>query len=79
MTLMDARTDRVYKVIEVGGSGNERRRLLDMGFTPDCKIYVAGSLIELGLFIKSICISYFGCRLSYGRINQSLHQNLAFA
>ncbi|MFR1566401.1 MAG: FeoA family protein [Christensenellales bacterium] len=54
MTLMDARTDRVYKVIEVGGSGNERRRLLDMGFTPDCKIYVAhtapfGGTILVGL------------------------------
>lgn len=54
MTLMDARTDRVYKVIEVVGSGNERRRLLDMGFTPDCKIYVAhtapfGGTILVGL------------------------------
>ena len=54
MTLMDARTDRVYKGIEVGGSGNERRRLLDMGFTPDCKIYVAhtapfGGTILVGL------------------------------
>ena len=54
MTLMDARTDMVYKVIEVHGEGNEKRRLLDMGFTPDCKIYVAhcapfGGTILVGL------------------------------
>ncbi len=54
MTLLDARIDKVYKVTEVGGAGNEKRRLLDMGFTPDCKIYVAhtapfGGTILVGL------------------------------
>ena len=54
MTLMDARTDKVYKVKEVHGDSNEKRRLLDMGFTPDCKIYVAhvapfGGTILVGL------------------------------
>lgn len=54
MTLMDAKINTVYKVAEVAGSGNERRRLLDMGFTPDCRIYVAamapfGGTVLVGL------------------------------
>ena len=32
MTLMDARVDKVYKVVATNGEKNEKRRLLDMGF-----------------------------------------------
>lgn len=42
MTLMDAKPNTVYKVDGVTGEGNARRRLLDMGFTPECSLYVAG-------------------------------------
>ncbi|MDE7394655.1 MAG: ferrous iron transport protein A [Clostridiales bacterium] len=42
MTLMDAKVNTVYKVSDVRGEGNARRRLLDMGFTPECSLYVAG-------------------------------------
>ena len=54
MTLMDATPDRVYKIVETKGEGNQKRRLLDMGFTPECKIYVAhtapfGGTILVGL------------------------------
>ncbi|MBO5215226.1 MAG: ferrous iron transport protein A [Clostridia bacterium] len=54
MTLMDARVDKVYKVVATNGEKNEKRRLLDMGFTPECKIYVAhtapfGGTILVGL------------------------------
>ena len=40
MTLMDAGVNKVYRITDV--SGSFRRRLLDMGFTPQCKLYVAG-------------------------------------
>jgi Fe2+ transport system protein FeoA len=54
MTLMDACINKVYKVVATNGDKNERRRLLDMGFTPECKIYVAhtapfGGTILVGL------------------------------
>lgn len=54
MTLMDAKPDHVYKIVSTGGEGNQKRRLLDMGFTPECKIYVAhtapfGGTILVGL------------------------------
>ena len=54
MTLMDACIDKVYKVVATNGKKNEKRRLLDMGFTPECKIYVAhtapfGGTILVGL------------------------------
>lgn len=54
MTLMDAKVDTKYKVINVLGEGNAKRRLLDMGFTPNCSIYVAsvapfGGTILVGL------------------------------
>lgn len=54
MTLMQAQVNKVYKVTEVVGDGNARRRLLDMGFTPECKLYVAsvapfGGTVLVGL------------------------------
>lgn len=42
MTLMNAKTNTMYKICGVTGEGNARRRLLDMGFTPECPIYIAG-------------------------------------
>lgn len=42
MTLIDAQVNTVYKVDGVSGDGNARRRLLDMGFTPECLLSVAG-------------------------------------
>lgn len=42
MTLLDAQVNKKYKVNGVTGEGNARRRLLDMGFTPECDLYVAG-------------------------------------
>lgn len=42
MTLLNAEVNTLYGIDNVTGEGNARRRLLDMGFTPDCKIYVAG-------------------------------------
>lgn len=42
MTLYEAKVNTVYRVVDVSGEGNARRRLLDMGFTPDCKLYVVG-------------------------------------
>lgn len=42
MTLIDADVNKTYRVTDVSGTGNFRRRLLDMGFTPDCKLFVAG-------------------------------------
>ena len=41
LTLMDAAVNKVYRIKDVLGAGGERRRLLDMGFTPKSKIYVA--------------------------------------
>ncbi len=41
MTLLDAQVNTHYVVRKVAGSGNMRRRLLDMGFTPNCGIYVS--------------------------------------
>lgn len=54
MTLMNAKVDKVYKVKGVTGEGNAKRRLLDMGFTPNCSIYIAsvapfGGTILVGL------------------------------
>lgn len=42
MTLLDAKVNTKYKVCGVSGEGNARRRLLDMGFTPECDLFVAG-------------------------------------
>lgn len=42
MTLLEAQTDKVYRVVEVAGDELLRRRLLDMGFTPDVNLYVVG-------------------------------------
>lgn len=41
MTLLDAKVNTRYAVSGVTGEGNARRRLLDMGFTPECFIYVS--------------------------------------
>lgn len=54
MTLMQAGVNKVYTITNIGGEGNFRRRLLDMGFTPECKIYVAsiapfGGTVLVGL------------------------------
>lgn len=54
MTLMDAKINCKYKVNDVLGQGNAKRRLLDMGFTPECIIFVAniapfGGTILVGL------------------------------
>lgn len=38
MTLASARIGKVYKILRIGGADKEKRRLLDMGFTPECKI-----------------------------------------
>ncbi len=43
MTLLDAVTNKAYKIIGIKGQDSARRRLLDMGFTPDSFVYVAGS------------------------------------
>ena len=40
MTLNDAQVQKTYTVSDIGGVGNERRRLLDMGFTPETKVNV---------------------------------------
>ena len=42
MRLFEAKVNKVYKVVDVTGEGNARRRLLDMGFTPECKLFVVG-------------------------------------
>ncbi len=54
MTLINAGINKVYRVVSVGGSGNAQRRLLDMGFTPGCSVFVAsvapfGGTILVGL------------------------------
>lgn len=54
MTLLDAQVNTSYRVKNVLGEGNQKRRLLDMGFTPECNIYVAsvapfGGTILVGL------------------------------
>lgn len=38
MTLASARIGKVYKILNISGTDKEKRRLLDMGFTPECKI-----------------------------------------
>lgn len=40
MTLLDGKAKTVYLIQKVCGDGNVRRRLLDMGFTPSCRILV---------------------------------------
>ena len=54
MTLLDAKVNTKYIVRGVSGEGNARRRLLDMGFTPDCGLYIAavapmGGTVLVGL------------------------------
>ena len=54
MTLLEAQVNKKYKVCGVSGEGNARRRLLDMGFTPACSLYVAsmaptGGTVLVGL------------------------------
>ncbi len=46
MTLTDAKINTVYKISEVKGTAL-KRRLLDMGFTPDSRIKAMG-LAPLG-------------------------------
>ncbi len=40
MTLNDAQAQKTYTISDICGNGNERRRLLDMGFTPETKVDV---------------------------------------
>ena len=40
MTLNNALDSKTYTIADIDGSGNERRRLLDMGFTPGTKVGV---------------------------------------
>lgn len=42
MTLYETKVNTTYRVTDVTGEGDARRRLLDMGFTPECKLYVVG-------------------------------------
>lgn len=42
MTLLQAQVNQTYRISGVSGEGNARRRLLDMGFTPACRVFVAG-------------------------------------
>lgn len=41
MTLNDARIGKVYKIVQTHGEGNQKRRLLDMGFTPETEVFLA--------------------------------------
>lgn len=41
-TLMQAHVNKIYRIKDVLGEGNAKRRLLDMGFTPGGEVYVAG-------------------------------------
>ena len=57
MKLANVRMGRFYRIVAIGGNDMERRRLLDMGFTPERKIFTAHSapfggtiLIRLGGF-----------------------------
>ncbi len=53
-TLAQASTSKIYRVKEVLGRGNERRRLLDMGFTPGSRIYIAATAPFGGTLLVSL-------------------------
>jgi feoA domain len=38
MTLAYARVGKTYRIVKICGDDKARRRLIDMGFTPKCKI-----------------------------------------
>ena len=41
MTLNHAKIGKVYKIVQTKGEGAQKRRLLDMGFTPNTEIFLA--------------------------------------
>lgn len=42
MTLKDGLVSKTYKILDVRGGDSEKRRLLDMGFTPSSRITILG-------------------------------------
>ena len=54
MTLSDAQVNNFYTLVSVCGEESARRRLLDMGFTPGCKIYVAAIAPMKGTVLVSL-------------------------
>lgn len=53
MTLMDGLSGKAYTICKISGEDGEKRRLLDMGFTPHCKIKV----LSLAPFGGTILVS----------------------
>lgn len=54
MTVSQVEQGKVYEVIKVNGDKNLKRRLLDMGITPKCRIEIAhiapfGGTVMVGL------------------------------
>ena len=62
MTLMQVQINTDYKITRIGGEGNERRRLLDMGFTPSAVIFVAGIAPGGGTVLVSLRGSFVALR-----------------
>ncbi len=62
MTLMQAQINTEYKITGVDGEGNARRRLLDMGFTPETKIFVSGLAPFGGTVLVSLRESFIALR-----------------
>ena len=54
MTLNDAKNSKVYKIISTNGEGNQKRRLLDMGFTPDTEVFLAHTAPFGGTILVSL-------------------------
>lgn len=62
MTLMQVQINTGYKITRIGGDGNARRRLLDMGFTPNTEIFVAGVAPLGGTVLVSLRESFVALR-----------------
>ena len=62
MTLMQVQINTEYKITRVTGDGNARRRLLDMGFTPETEIYVSGVAPFGGTVLVSLRESFIALR-----------------
>ncbi len=54
MKLFSAKSNKVYKIVDVTGNDDSRRRLLDMGFTPECRIFVVGTAPFGGTILVSL-------------------------
>lgn len=54
MKLFEAQSNKVYKITDVKGDDNARRRLLDMGFTPECRLFVVGTAPFGGTILVSL-------------------------